>query len=367
MVALRRPGSPAPPLRRSPARSHHRVSQKGKLAEAIRYALSRWDGLARFLDDGRFELDSNTVERAIRAPRPQPQKQPLRRLRRRPRTLGGPRLACGDLQAERRRAASLHRRRAHPSRERPPEQPPRSAASLGLRGLRTPLTVPLVEHSLRRQVVGLDLFMRTCARIRVEAGRRVLRARPRSDARFRGRVAQDRTSGCRSPAHKLAGRPPPTPVGGVQMHAIGVQFRDQRRMAVLKVSIATVSVTIALALATSTLAADQVAPKEATDWLHFVDNREYGRSWSASGALFHSQVSEEAWVRAVTPIRQPLGTVLSRTLKDERKTDTLPGLPGGKYDIIQFSTSFANKREATETVILAKDPDGWRVDGYFIR
>ena len=42
------------------------VSQKGKLSEAIRYALSRWEGLARFLDDGRVELDSNTVERAIR-------------------------------------------------------------------------------------------------------------------------------------------------------------------------------------------------------------------------------------------------------------------------------------------------------------
>lgn len=42
------------------------ISQKGKLAEAIRYALSRWQGLARFLDDGRIELDSNTVERAIR-------------------------------------------------------------------------------------------------------------------------------------------------------------------------------------------------------------------------------------------------------------------------------------------------------------
>ena len=42
------------------------ISQKGKLAEAIRYALSRWEGLARFLDDGRIELDSNTVERAIR-------------------------------------------------------------------------------------------------------------------------------------------------------------------------------------------------------------------------------------------------------------------------------------------------------------
>ncbi|MCF6115108.1 IS66 family transposase [Mesorhizobium muleiense] len=42
------------------------ISQKTKLAEAIRYALSRWDGLSRFLDDGRIEIDSNTVERSIR-------------------------------------------------------------------------------------------------------------------------------------------------------------------------------------------------------------------------------------------------------------------------------------------------------------
>ena len=42
------------------------VSQKSRLAEAIRYALSRWAGLCVFLEDGRVELDSNVVERAIR-------------------------------------------------------------------------------------------------------------------------------------------------------------------------------------------------------------------------------------------------------------------------------------------------------------
>lgn len=42
------------------------VSAKSKLAEAIRYALTRWNGLTRFLDDGRIDLDSNTVERSIR-------------------------------------------------------------------------------------------------------------------------------------------------------------------------------------------------------------------------------------------------------------------------------------------------------------
>ena len=42
------------------------ISQKTKLAEAIRYTLSRWQGLSLFLDDGRIEIDNNVVERTIR-------------------------------------------------------------------------------------------------------------------------------------------------------------------------------------------------------------------------------------------------------------------------------------------------------------
>jgi transposase len=43
-----------------------RVPSNSTLADAIRYALGRWSGLTRFLQDGRVELDTNPVERAIR-------------------------------------------------------------------------------------------------------------------------------------------------------------------------------------------------------------------------------------------------------------------------------------------------------------
>jgi transposase len=36
------------------------------IAEAIRYGLNQWHGLVRFLDDGRIEIDSNSVERSMR-------------------------------------------------------------------------------------------------------------------------------------------------------------------------------------------------------------------------------------------------------------------------------------------------------------
>ena len=43
-----------------------KLSRKSLLAEAIGYALNQWEGLTRFVDDGRIEIDSNTVERSMR-------------------------------------------------------------------------------------------------------------------------------------------------------------------------------------------------------------------------------------------------------------------------------------------------------------
>ena len=42
-----------------------RLPQKGPLAETIRYGMKRRAGLMRFLEDGRIEIDNNTVERAM--------------------------------------------------------------------------------------------------------------------------------------------------------------------------------------------------------------------------------------------------------------------------------------------------------------
>jgi len=43
-----------------------RVSDKSGIAEELRYGLNHWEGLVRFRDDGRIELDTNIVERGIR-------------------------------------------------------------------------------------------------------------------------------------------------------------------------------------------------------------------------------------------------------------------------------------------------------------
>ena len=42
------------------------VPGSSKMAKAIRYAFHHWDGLILFANDGRIEMDTNTVERSIR-------------------------------------------------------------------------------------------------------------------------------------------------------------------------------------------------------------------------------------------------------------------------------------------------------------
>ena len=104
----------------------------------------------------------------------------------------------------------------------------------------------------------------------------------------------------------------------------------------------------------------------ARQWLALVDGYHWKESWSAAGSVFTSHISAEDWQAKVQPLRQELGAVSSRTLKTVNQATSLPGVPEGQYEILQFATSFANKGDTIETVTLAHEPSGWKVDGYFI-
>ena len=43
-----------------------KLSKKSDTAQAVRYALGRWEALLRYVDDGRLEIDNNAAERALR-------------------------------------------------------------------------------------------------------------------------------------------------------------------------------------------------------------------------------------------------------------------------------------------------------------
>lgn len=114
---------------------------------------------------------------------------------------------------------------------------------------------------------------------------------------------------------------------------------------------------------------DELAALSAAEkWLVLVDGEQYADSWKAASALFKNAIQPDQWAQTMRAGRKPLGRVISRKVKTKVYTTALPGAPDGKYVVIQFNTSFANKGVAVETVTPMMEKDGvWRVSGYYIK
>jgi hypothetical protein len=103
-------------------------------------------------------------------------------------------------------------------------------------------------------------------------------------------------------------------------------------------------------------------------WLALVDEGKYAESWDDAAELFQGAVPKGQWVQQLGGARDPLGKVLKRELKSNAYKTSLPGAPDGEYVVVQFETSFANKKAALEIVTpMLEEDGGWRVSGYFIR
>jgi hypothetical protein len=119
---------------------------------------------------------------------------------------------------------------------------------------------------------------------------------------------------------------------------------------------------------TGTLHPEATAQKSAEQWLALVDAGNYAESWKTAAAYFQTAVSQDQWGHTIAAVRKPLGDLVSRQLKSAQYTKSLPGAPDGEYVVLQFETSFSNKKEAVETVTPMLDPDGqWKVSGYYIK
>jgi hypothetical protein len=112
---------------------------------------------------------------------------------------------------------------------------------------------------------------------------------------------------------------------------------------------------------------EKIAVAAAEKWLIMIDGGRYGESWKEAAGYFRTAVKQEQWEQTLQALRKPFGKLISRKLKSKSYTTSLPGAPDGEYVVIQFETSFENKKSAIETVTPVKDKDGkWRVSGYYI-
>ena len=128
---------------------------------------------------------------------------------------------------------------------------------------------------------------------------------------------------------------------------------------------------LAMAAPIQLLAADRPekeAQAAAEQWLALIDAGQFAESWQSAAAVFQAAVSQLKWESSLESVRKPLGSFVSRKLKSAKYTKTLPGAPDGEYVVLQFDTSFPNKKDAVETITPMLDKDGkWKVSGYFIK
>ena len=113
--------------------------------------------------------------------------------------------------------------------------------------------------------------------------------------------------------------------------------------------------------------AEAAATLASQAWLKIIDAEDYAKSYLETGKIFQSAVTNEKWISSITPIRKQMGKLIARENFSTTYTTTVPGAPDGEYVILQFKTSFANKKEATETVSVVKENGSWKVVGYFIK
>ena len=113
---------------------------------------------------------------------------------------------------------------------------------------------------------------------------------------------------------------------------------------------------------------EKAAVLAAEKWLAVIDKGQYDESWKQAAGFFKSAVKQDQWVQSLQAVRKPLGKLISRQVKSRKYTTSLPGAPDGEYVVIEFETSFKNKKSAVETVTPMMERDGsWRVSGYYIK
>ncbi|MBG94753.1 MAG: hypothetical protein CL793_05820 [Chloroflexi bacterium] len=140
------------------------------------------------------------------------------------------------------------------------------------------------------------------------------------------------------------------------------------RMPILHLLMATLVLTILSCQGETEPYNSDSASLSATKWLELIDSQNYKKSWETASIAFQNQIGVDDWISTAMTAREPLGKVISRELTNQTYKTSLPEAPDGEYVVMEFTSSFTNKKSAIETITPMLDEDGqWRVAGYYIR
>ncbi len=128
-----------------------------------------------------------------------------------------------------------------------------------------------------------------------------------------------------------------------------------------RVFAAILALCMALPALAQTPSGAQPAPDDrAKQWLMLIDDSNYTAGIAQMGA----QTRKED-IASLSRLREPMGAMSNRNLKDIKLEKTHPGMPAGQYAVVRYDSHFANRATAVETVTLAMLGTGsWAVVSY---
>lgn len=123
-----------------------------------------------------------------------------------------------------------------------------------------------------------------------------------------------------------------------------------------------------------TACSGKIAPEEeavaihaADEWLALVDSQEYAASWDRAADFLKAEVTQDKWLETMAAVRKPMGSLVYRKIKSTQFRTMMPKALKGKYLIIDYETSFSNKKSVVESITQMMGKDGiWRVGGYHL-
>jgi hypothetical protein len=109
------------------------------------------------------------------------------------------------------------------------------------------------------------------------------------------------------------------------------------------------------------------ATAAARSWLEALDEGNCSGSFERAAVFLRRALGAEAWERALTAVRAPLGRCLSRRIRSRRLVGPLSHGPRGPCVVIRFESEFEGRAHVVETLVPAIGRDGrWRVAGYLV-
>jgi hypothetical protein len=104
---------------------------------------------------------------------------------------------------------------------------------------------------------------------------------------------------------------------------------------------------VGVAACGSNTAGNDTAAKDAEaaarTWLAAADSGDGAETWNLAAADFQSRITSEQWQKALAAVREPLGTLKTRSPTSSKHVMSLPDAPDGDYVVMQLQSEFEHK------------------------